>query len=68
MGVGGNIGVPALELLEQDADLYVLELSSFQLETTSSLKLKAAAFLNLPKIIWIATKVWQIIALLSCVF
>ncbi|MCF9445646.1 UDP-N-acetylmuramoyl-L-alanine--D-glutamate ligase [Vibrio parahaemolyticus] len=47
VGVGGNIGVPALELLEQDVDLYVLELSSFQLETTSSLKLKAAAFLNL---------------------
>ncbi|EIO5872856.1 UDP-N-acetylmuramoyl-L-alanine--D-glutamate ligase [Vibrio parahaemolyticus] len=47
VGVGGNIGVPALELLEQDADLYVLELSSFQLETTSSLKLKAAGFLNL---------------------
>ncbi len=47
VGVGGNIGVPALDLLEQDADLYVLELSSFQLETTSSLKLTAAAFLNL---------------------
>lgn len=47
VGVGGNIGVPALDLLEQDADLYVLELSSFQLETTSSLKLAAAAFLNL---------------------
>ncbi|MFH4803954.1 UDP-N-acetylmuramoyl-L-alanine--D-glutamate ligase [Vibrio diabolicus] len=47
VGVGGNIGVPALDLLEHDTDLYVLELSSFQLETTSSLKLKAAAFLNL---------------------
>lgn len=47
VGVGGNIGVPALDLLEQDADFYVLELSSFQLETTSSLKLAAAAFLNL---------------------
>lgn len=47
VGVGGNIGVPALDLLEQDADLYVLELSSFQLETTSSLKPKAATFLNL---------------------
>ncbi|WED21432.1 UDP-N-acetylmuramoyl-L-alanine--D-glutamate ligase [Vibrio sp. JC009] len=47
VGVGGNIGVPALELLNEPADLYVLELSSFQLETTSSLKLKAAAFLNL---------------------
>ncbi len=47
VGVGGNIGVPALDLLEQEADLYVLELSSFQLETTANLKLKAAAFLNL---------------------
>lgn len=47
VGVGGNIGVPALDLLNQDADLYVLELSSFQLETTSSLKLTAATFLNL---------------------
>ena len=45
--IGGNIGVPALELLEQNADLYILELSSFQLETTSSLSLVAAAFLNL---------------------
>ncbi|CAM2780625.1 UDP-N-acetylmuramoyl-L-alanine--D-glutamate ligase [Vibrio neptunius] len=45
--IGGNIGVPALDLLEQEAELYVLELSSFQLETTSSLSLKAAAFLNL---------------------
>ncbi|MGC9401484.1 UDP-N-acetylmuramoyl-L-alanine--D-glutamate ligase [Vibrio genomosp. F10 str. 9ZC157] len=47
VGVGGNIGVPALDLLQQDADLYILELSSFQLETTSSLHLAAAAFLNL---------------------
>ncbi|MDA9556377.1 UDP-N-acetylmuramoyl-L-alanine--D-glutamate ligase [Vibrio sp.] len=45
--IGGNIGVPALDLLELDADLYVLELSSFQLETTHTLKLMAAAFLNL---------------------
>jgi len=47
VGVGGNIGVPALDLLLLDADLYVLELSSFQLETTSSLRLAAAAYLNL---------------------
>ncbi|MFA0440539.1 UDP-N-acetylmuramoyl-L-alanine--D-glutamate ligase [Vibrio sp. 10N.286.49.C2] len=47
VGVGGNIGVPALDLLQLDADLYVLELSSFQLETTSSLKTIASAFLNL---------------------
>ena len=44
---GGNLGVPALDLLEQPIpDLYVLELSSFQLETTSSLRLQAAAVLN----------------------
>lgn len=47
VGVGGNIGVPALDLLDDPAELYVLELSSFQLETTSSLRLTAAAFLNL---------------------
>jgi UDP-N-acetylmuramoylalanine--D-glutamate ligase len=44
---GGNLGEPALDLLEQPTpELYVLELSSFQLETTSSLVLKAAAVLN----------------------
>jgi len=44
---GGNLGEPALDLLEQPKpDLYVLELSSFQLETTSSLVLKAAVVLN----------------------
>lgn len=45
--VGGNIGVPALDLLEGDApDLYVLELSSFQLEATMSLDARAAVILN----------------------
>jgi UDP-N-acetylmuramoylalanine--D-glutamate ligase len=44
---GGNLGVAALDLLEQPVpDLYVLELSSFQLETTSSLRLMAAVVLN----------------------
>jgi UDP-N-acetylmuramoylalanine--D-glutamate ligase len=44
---GGNLGEPALDLLEQPPpDLYVLELSSFQLETTYSLELQAAAVLN----------------------
>lgn len=44
---GGNLGEPALDLLDQPVpDLYVLELSSFQLETTSSLDLLAAAVLN----------------------
>lgn len=50
--VGGNLGTPALELLlESDEagapDLYVLELSSFQLETVASLDCRAATVLNL---------------------
>ncbi len=45
--VGGNIGTPALDLLSEDADLIVLELSSFQLELTESLQCVAAANLNL---------------------
>lgn len=44
---GGNLGEPALDLLQQEAaGLYVLELSSFQLETVSSLRLTAATLLN----------------------
>jgi UDP-N-acetylmuramoylalanine--D-glutamate ligase len=44
---GGNLGPPALDLLNGEAvDLYVLELSSYQLETTSSLELAAAVVLN----------------------
>jgi UDP-N-acetylmuramoylalanine--D-glutamate ligase len=44
---GGNLGVPALDLLEQPVpELYVLELSSFQLETTWSLRPAAAVVLN----------------------
>ena len=46
VGMGGNIGVPALSLLTGDYELYVLELSSFQLETTYSLKAKSATVLN----------------------
>lgn len=46
VGVGGNIGLPALSLLKTDCQLYVLELSSFQLETTSSLRAAAATILN----------------------
>ncbi len=45
--VGGNLGHPALDLLDRGpTDLYVLELSSFQLDTTHSLKLKASVVLN----------------------
>jgi UDP-N-acetylmuramoylalanine--D-glutamate ligase len=46
--VGGNLGTPALDLLSKDEpDLYVLELSSFQLEITDSLPCIAATVLNL---------------------
>jgi len=45
--VGGNLGISALDLLtHQRPDVYILELSSFQLETTHSLKPKAAVVLN----------------------
>jgi UDP-N-acetylmuramoylalanine--D-glutamate ligase len=44
---GGNLGRPALDLLADPVpDFYVLELSSYQLETTESLKLTAATVLN----------------------
>jgi UDP-N-acetylmuramoylalanine--D-glutamate ligase len=44
---GGNLAPPALDLLQgKPAGLYVLELSSYQLETTSSLQLAAATVLN----------------------
>ncbi len=48
---GGNLGVPALDLLRQDQavdcyDVFVLELSSFQLETTPRLGAKVACVLN----------------------
>jgi UDP-N-acetylmuramoylalanine--D-glutamate ligase len=46
-GIGGNLGEPVLNLLADDVELYVIELSSFQLETTHSLPLVAATILNL---------------------
>lgn len=45
-GVGGNLGVPALDLLGQAAELYVLELSSFQLERAKALNATVATVLN----------------------
>ncbi len=48
VAVGGNIGTPCLELgFEKNIDCYVLELSSFQLETTHTLEPVAAAVLNI---------------------
>lgn len=47
VGVGGNLGVPALDLLADDIDVYVLELSSFQLECVPNLHADVVAILNL---------------------
>ena len=46
VAVGGNFGTPALDLLDQAVDFYVLELSSFQLERAQPLKLAVATVLN----------------------
>ncbi len=51
--VAGNIGVPVLDVLDENGqensglDLYVLELSSFQLERLHELKAEAAVILNI---------------------
>lgn len=45
--IGGNLGTPALELLDDAVDVYVMELSSFQLETTAHLKAQVAVCLNI---------------------
>lgn len=45
--IGGNLGTPALDLLDETIELYVLELSSFQLERTIVLNAKAATVLNI---------------------
>ena len=47
VAIGGNFGTPALDMLAEDIDLYVLELSSFQLELTESLTVRAATVLNI---------------------
>jgi UDP-N-acetylmuramoylalanine--D-glutamate ligase len=47
VAVGGNLGTPVLDLLDDSKELYVLELSSFQLETVSRLDAKVATILNL---------------------
>ena len=47
VGVGGNIGLPALSLLRQECQLYVLELSSFQLDSSEGFEPTAATVLNI---------------------
>jgi len=53
VAAGGNLGVPALDLLADEIELYILELSSFQLERVTALKPQAAVVLNVAVIIWI---------------
>jgi len=47
VAVCGNIGTPVLDMLDAKHELYVLELSSFQLETTHELGAKVATVLNM---------------------
>ncbi len=47
VAVGGNLGTPALDLLDDEVELYVLELSSFQLETTEQLNAEVVTCLNI---------------------
>jgi UDP-N-acetylmuramoylalanine--D-glutamate ligase len=47
VAVGGNLGTPALDLLSDEIELYVMELSSFQLETTDQLGAEVATVLNI---------------------
>lgn len=45
--VGGNLGTPMLDLIDDAAELYILELSSFQLERTGYFKPEVATVLNI---------------------
>ena len=47
VALGGNFGIPALDLLDDGVEYYVLELSSFQLERSEPLNLAAATVLNI---------------------
>lgn len=49
IAVGGNLGTPALELIDKhsNVDAYILELSSFQLETTYTLSPSISVILNI---------------------
>jgi UDP-N-acetylmuramoylalanine--D-glutamate ligase len=45
--IGGNIGKPALDCLDDDIEIYVLELSSYQLDYSKNLKLFTGVVLNI---------------------
>ena len=49
VAVGGNIGTPAAELAKEEHDIYVIELSSFQLDLLEKTKLNVAALLNITR-------------------
>lgn len=46
-GIGGNLGTPMLDLLDEERDCYVLELSSFQLERCAGMEASVASILNI---------------------
>lgn len=47
VAIGGNLGIPALDLTSEETELYVLELSSFQLERTTQLNAAVGTVLNI---------------------
>uniref|UniRef100_A0A1A9VJU6 Mur ligase central domain-containing protein n=1 Tax=Glossina austeni TaxID=7395 RepID=A0A1A9VJU6_GLOAU len=46
VAIGGNLGVPVLDL-ERDAEIYVIEFSSFQLELMNEINVDISALLNI---------------------
>jgi len=46
VAIGGNLGVPVLDL-ERDAEIYVIEFSSFQLELMNKINVDIAVLLNI---------------------
>jgi UDP-N-acetylmuramoylalanine--D-glutamate ligase len=47
VGVGGNLGTPMLDILDERHQLYVIELSSFQLELVTDTRGAIAGLLNI---------------------
>ena len=47
VGVGGNLGTPMLDLLDDENQLYVIELSSFQLELVTDTRGAISTILNI---------------------
>lgn len=47
--IGGNVGVPIFSLFNEDIDTLVLEISSFQIDTTKEFKPKIGAITNIAK-------------------